>query len=185
MHSKEILAEFIYKLNRLFPFELQQPWYAWSAPVIGFAYDDSLPYKFLKDMKKKNLLGTDTKNIICILGDWESIAEGIIFTDQYIYSNSSKNKDKGFKVYYKDIVDLEYNSYEPALLIRTNSSWHTISTPVWSKRNIHDFLQFACGQYNFDSARKDEILNIILVAESMVSVQELAEYSRLRGICTL
>lgn len=160
MHSKEVLAEFIYKLNRTSCFSCGGR--GWSAPVDGFLHDNSLPRKFLKDLQKKKLLSEGVDAVICILGDWESVAEGIIFTDRAIYVNSPKNEDNKFKARYDEITDLIYSPDIPRLIIETEKDDFMLDTKLWSKRCVHDFLQFACKKYDFDLENEEDIVNIKL-----------------------
>lgn len=172
MQSKEILAEFIFELNETSGFNCGSTF--WSVPVAGFSYDHSLPPKFINELKKSNLLSEGTEKIICILGDWESVAEGIIFTDRAMYVNSPKNEDKKFKVRYDEITDLVYLPDVPKLGIETSDDYFNLTTSLWSKRNIHDFLQFACRKYDFDDKNKEQIAHIHLKTASDVEVGSIA-----------
>ena len=159
MHTKAVLAEFIYKLNEANRFKCQKV--RWSSPQVGFDFNHSLLEKFMKELKKSNIISEGTSNIICILGDWDCVAEGIIFTDRAMYVNSPKNSDKMFKVRYDEINDLNY--YSPFYLqIKTGKKTFYLDTDIWSKRNVYDFLQFARGYYDFNSVNKQKIENIIL-----------------------
>ena len=171
MHSKDVLAEFILKLNQTNPFRCGST--MWSCPVIGFSYDHSLPSKFLKDLHSKGIISEGMDSIICILGDWESVAEGIIFTDSAIYVNSPKNDDEPFKVRYDDITDLSYLS-TAELIIVTRAHLFSITTKLWSKRNIYDFLQFASEKYKFECKNKNEIAEIRLEETTGLTVASLA-----------
>jgi len=177
MHSKKVLAEFIYKLNQVGRFFLKAP--MWSDPVVGFSYDDSLPSKFMSALDDKNLIDEGLDSVICVLGDWENVAEGIIFTDRALYLNSPKNKDKSckkFMVRYDDITDLKYDSHPelPDVTIYTSWDIYVINTDLWSKRSIHDFLQFATERYKFFSRNKDSIESIFLDSADYNSVGMLA-----------
>ncbi len=52
MHSKEVLSEFIYKLNEKNVFLREST--SFSSSVVGFAYNNSLPRFFLREIKDKN-----------------------------------------------------------------------------------------------------------------------------------
>lgn len=160
MYDKAALGEFIFALNQTSGFCLGGSF--WSTPVVGFSYDHSLPRKFIKELQKEKMLSEGTDAVICILGDWESVAEGIIFTDRAMYVNTPKNEDRKFKVRYDEITDLIYLPDEPRLGIGTEENYYSLTTSLWSKRNIHDFLQFACKKYDFDDVHKEEIINIHL-----------------------
>lgn len=162
MHTKDVLAEMIYKLNDENSFALATSLFSWSAPTVGFLYDNSLQQKFLKDLRKKKWVSETNEKIICILADWDNIAEGIVFTDKAIHVNSPKNSDKCFHVYYDKIIDLTYLSSIPELQIETAEDTYSITSDLWSKLSIHDFLQFATENYDFCEKCDEEIKNITL-----------------------
>ncbi len=172
MQKKEVLAEFIYALNETEGFCCGGTF--WSVPVLGFSHDNSLPSKFMKDLGKRGMVSEGTDAVICVLGDWESVAEGIIFTDRAIYVNSPKNEDKTFKVRYDEIKDLIYLSSEPKLGIVTDKNYFSITTKIWSKRAIHDFLQFASEKYEFDPEWEKEIGEIQIEKLSGAKVGAIA-----------
>lgn len=174
MQNKETLEEFIYSLDEISTFNCNVSIWSWSAPVKGFSYNNSLPSKFCEDLRKKKLISEGIDSIICILGDWESTAEGIVFTDRSMYMNSPKNEDREFRVQYDEIVDLVYKPHIPSLTIKTQYLSYTINTRLWSKRNIFDFLQFACERYNFDSERSQAIRNIHLKKANGLDVGSIA-----------
>ena len=177
MHSKETLAEFIYELDKVNNFLRQR--LLWSSPIVGFSHNNSLPGKFIKQLRKSDILQDETvDDVICILADWECVAEGIIFTDKAIYVNSPKNTDKRFYITYDNILNLDYDydSDEPKLTIDTWSvdGTYIVDNVMWSKRNIYDFLQFACEIYDFNDKNKDEIVKIRLKRTSGASVGSIA-----------
>lgn len=177
MHSKETLAEFIYELDKVNNFLRQK--LLWSSPIVGFSHNNSLPGKFIKQLRKSDILQDETvDDVICILADWECVAEGIIFTDKAIYVNSPKNTDKRFYITYDNILNLDYDydSDEPKLTIDTWSvdGTYIVDNVMWSKRNIYDFLQFACEIYDFNDKNKDEIVKIRLKRTSGASVGSIA-----------
>lgn len=51
------------------------------------------------------------------MGDWESDAEGIVFTDKAIYVNSPKNETKQFSARYNEIDELKYYASSAELKI--------------------------------------------------------------------
>ena len=95
------------------------------------------------------------------MGDWDGVAEGIILTNKAIYVNSPKNKDKQFSVKYNEITRLAYYRNPAILRIEAEDKTYTITTELWSKRCLYNFLQFTtypvndamrnCGQIKFDS----------------------------------
>ena len=105
--KKAIIEEFIYRLvkdanqNTI----LKNKVFQWASPIIGFSYDNSLPSKFVQELLKKPFFKENKDKIICVMGEWDSVAEGIILTDESIYVNSPKNKDKQYSVRYDKIKD--------------------------------------------------------------------------------
>lgn len=160
MHKKEVLEEFIFKQNKVDGFSCGST--LWSSPVLGFSYDNSLPKKFVSELRKQSMITEGTDAIICVMADWETVAEGIVLTDRAIYVNSPKNEDKRFKVRYDEITDLVYLSDPPKLGISTEDHYYEVTTKLWSKRALHDFLQFASSQYGFDDKHEEEIKEIYL-----------------------
>lgn len=177
MKQRDILAEFIYRLNEKAKFLIQNPF--WSQPFVGFSFDSSLPPKFLKALEKGGLLTEGTDAVICILGEWGEVAEGIIFTDRAMYLSSPKNSQKKLKVRYCEITRLRYESTEsavkPRLLINVegNSYDQIVDVEMWSKRCIYDYLQFACGKLEFDKARYKDIMSIRLEQTLQADVASL------------
>lgn len=190
MHSKKVLAEFIYELNKIKPFEISQPLLSWSNPKVGFVYDHSLPWSFINELANKDIITEGTDNVIAVLADWEKTPEGIIFTDRAIYVNSPKNKaGKEFKVRYNDITSLYYADYTPALWIRTDNLTDTytshlpkvIDTKLWNKLNIHDFLQFATEEYEFYERRRNEIKSISIWTDDGTALQQVSSIMEKAG----
>lgn len=131
MHAKEIkeiLAEFLFSLNEASRFQCGSTF--WSVPVIGFSHDKSLPRKFIKELQKSGMITEGVDSIICILGDWESVTEGIIFTDRAMYVNSPKNEDKKFKIRYDEVLNLTYFPDEPRLCIETEKGRFRVTTKL-------------------------------------------------------
>lgn len=168
---KEVLAEFIFSLNKLSSFMCKSP--VQSSPCVGFAYNNSLPKEFVENLLTIKMIPDSESSIICILADWSNVAEGIIFTDMAIYLNTPNNTEKKFYVLYKEIKSLKYNPNIPSLVIETNSESHIIDTALWSKRNIHDYLQFAAGSFKFDSKNSDAI-SAIKLSSSKESIGAIA-----------
>lgn len=134
----------------------------WSSPVVGFSFDHSLPPKFTTALSKSSLFNDSISDVICIFGDWPSVAEGIIFTATKLYVNSPKNKDRSFSVKYEDIHRLSYYHNLPMLRIDVSDKVYTITTELWSKRFIYNFLQFASRQNHFWEDNEDDILALSL-----------------------
>lgn len=156
--SKEIMEEFIYKINGESPFLLQSK--IWSSPVVGFSYNKSRSIKFMDALMKANIVKENREDVICILADWETVAEGIFFTDKAMYVNSPKNETKRFSVRYNEIDEIKYYSSLAELKIVSNNREYYVTHPMWSKRDINIFLQFATGFSEFDETDKKRIENI-------------------------
>ena len=177
--SKETLSEFAYKLvheahqNTVLIHKNIQ----WSVPVVGFAHNKSLPEKFMKVLSKADFFKEDLSSVVCVFGDWETVAEGIIFTDTSVYVHSPKNKDKDFRVKYGDIVRLSYYRNPPILRIETKEKTYTISTNLWSKKTIYNYLQFATCRNRFSEADEDVIL-----AMELQTAQKKNVYDYLGGL---
>lgn len=171
MHKKEVLEEFIYRLNEKASF-LQKSTF-WSSPCAGFSYDHSRPSKFMRELRKSGAISEGTDAVICILGDWESVAEGIIFTNHAMYVQTPKNSNKKFKVRYDEIRNLRYEKPQ-GLFIDTETDQFIVDTALWSERSVYDFLQFACEKYDFEKTRKSEILQIKLETSIHGSVGEIS-----------
>lgn len=172
--KKVIIEEFIYKLknNMNQNIILQNKLFQWSSPVVGFSYNKSLPSKFVKELCKKDFFKETANNIICIMGDWENVAEGIILTNETIYVNSPKNKDKPFSVKYEKIKRLAYYRDPEMLRIETGNKTFTITTELWNKRFLYNFLQFATYGNNFIKDDEDSILSISLDCINEENVQD-------------
>lgn len=178
LHSKEVLAELAYKMNELAPFEQPTGLFSWCSPTVGFSYNNSLPYDFMKALKKIDNLPIQIDNVICVLGDWKNVAEGIILTDTCIFCNSQKNGGEHFCVFYKDIKGTRYtgrytirNKIKKALALDTmGGGSYNIENPIWNHPSIHDFLHFASGLYDFE---QKAVLDIYL-EESKSTVGNIA-----------
>ena len=91
-----------------------------------------------------------------------------------MYVRSPKNKqDKKFSVRYDRINNIKYYT-NPELDIYEGGLKYIIDHPIWSKRNIYDFLEFACGTYNFSNKNSDLIAGIKLKSANENSVGTIA-----------
>lgn len=161
MHTKEILAEFIFNQNQNSRFFCGKKF--WSDPESYFSHCGDITSELCKKIREGGYYTGDKNNIICLLADWKGVPyEGILFSDTTMYVNSPKNKDKRFSVRYDEITQLNYFPQEPSLTISTKEHLFRIDTDLWSKLNIHDFLQFASEAYRFHSKRKEEVNQIKL-----------------------
>jgi hypothetical protein len=167
MHDKKYLEEIIYKINEKNSFFLTAK--GWSVPSCGFSYDQSRSVKAMDALMKSGFIKESRSNVICILGDWETVAEGIYFTDKAIYVNSPKNESKKFRVSYDDIHELKYNSStaELKLITKTGDTYY-ITTPMWSKRNIKIFLEITSGNMNLNAEEKKRVEHIGSIAAGIV-----------------
>ena len=172
--KKAIIEEFIYRLvkdanqNTI----LKNKVFQWSSPVIGFSYDKTLPSKFVNELSKKTFFNETKEDIICIMGDWDSVAEGIILTSESIYVNTPKNKDKQFSVKYNKISRLAYYRNPAMLRIEVEDKTYTITTELWSKRCLYNFLQFATYGNHFLRDDEDKILSLSLDSINDENVQD-------------
>jgi len=149
MDKKKVLEKVIYQINEANPFYINSP--LWSDPFSGFSYNQTRSSAFMDALMKRNIIVESRSNVICILGDWRKVAEGIFFTDEAIYVNTPKNSIKTFRLAYDEIVELKYNSVVPKLsIISDKNKTYIIDSPIWSKRNIKLFLEIASGLMNFD-----------------------------------
>jgi hypothetical protein len=161
MQDKKYLEEVIYKIHEKNSFFLSAK--GWSSPVHGFSYDQSRSTKAMDAIMKSGLIREIRSDVICILCDWETVAEGIYFTHKAIYVNSPKNEDKKFRISYDEIKQLKYNSSSAELKIVTNSGEsHYITTTMWSKKNIKIFLEIASGNMNLNDEEMERVEHINL-----------------------
>lgn len=148
MLTKDILEEVIYKINAESPFFLKDR--MWSAPTVGFSYNNSIGIGLMDTLMKANIVREKRDDVICVLADWKTVAEGIFFTDKAMYVNSPKNETKHFSVRYNEIEELRYYASTAELKIVANNRTYYITNTMWSKRNINIFLQFVTGFAEFD-----------------------------------
>lgn len=160
--DKTVLEEFIYRMAKDTKQHTLLYSGGWSSPVVGFSFDNSLPSKFTSALSKASFFNESISDIICVFGDWPSVAEGIIFTANRMYVNSPKNKDRSFSIKYKDISRLGYYRDLPMLRIDVSDKSYTITSELWSKRFIYNFLQFASSQNHFLEDDEDDILALNL-----------------------
>ncbi len=156
--SKEIMEEVIYKINCESPFFLKDNF--WSSPMVGFSYNKSISDKFMNTLMKANIIKEKSEDVICVLADWDMVAEGIFFTDKAIYVKSPKNENKEFAVRYNEIEKLNYYSSIAELRIVANGKNYYITHKLWRKRSINIFLQFVTGLAEFDETDQKRIANI-------------------------
>lgn len=169
--DKVILEEFIYRMAQdTTQHTLLRGDKFWSSPVSGYSYDNSLPIKFSAEFCKKSYFTGKKSDIICVFGDWEFVAEGIVFTTDAIYLDSPKNKDKFFVVKYEEIQRLGYYRDPAMLRIDIGNRTYTITTELWSKRFIYNFLQFASCKHHYLEDDENKILAINLKSRSNESV---------------
>lgn len=155
MIDRVVLADVIYQLHKKEPFYRDSAF--WSEPFANFSasteetIEEKAP-KFVKDLKKQQILREDVSDLICILGDWANVktCEGIIFTSKAIYVNSPKNNPKKFRVRYDDITNMELSKSSNTLQITDyDNSIHSINTPLWNAYTIKLYLEFASERYKY------------------------------------
>lgn len=175
--ERMILGDFIYQLHKREPFYGQKSF--WSEPLCVFSAStqesiaEKVP-KFIKSLREKKILREDINDLICVLGDWNEIAEGIFFTSKAIYVNSPKNEDKKFRVRYDDITDMTYYSNLKDLLIRDyEGKRYTINTPLWNVHSIKIFLDFASKTNKFDMEEKSIVESLTLPHCEGIAIQDL------------
>lgn len=162
MHDKKYLEKVIYQINEKNPFFLFAK--GWSSPTYGFSYNKSRSTKAMNALMKSSIINESRNDVICILSDWETVAEGIFFTDKAIYVNSPKNESKKFSVRYDEILELKYYSSTAELkIISKTGATYYITTPMWSKRNIKIFLEIASGNMNFDDEDRKRVKHVELL----------------------
>jgi hypothetical protein len=167
MPNKKYLEEVIYRINEKNSFFLRAK--GWSSPSYGFSYNQSRSVKAMDALMKSGFIKEGRSDVICILGDWENVAEGIYFTHKAIYVNSPKNESKKFRVSYDDIHELKYNSSTAELKIVTKTgAAYYITTPMWSKKNIKIFLEIASGNMNLNAEEKKRVEHIGSIAAGVV-----------------
>ncbi|OUS68693.1 hypothetical protein B1748_33100 [Paenibacillus sp. MY03] len=151
MLSKAILERIVYEIDAASSFFVRSK--AWSSPTWGFSYNQTRNSKLMDALMKTGIIQEKRSDVICMLADWSNVAEGIFLTDQALYVHSPKNRDKKFRVPFHSIKGLDYNPIPDIAVLKIttrNNSVHTIDTTLWSKRNIHLFLQIASGMMQLD-----------------------------------
>lgn len=159
-----LLGDFIYQLHKKEPFYGKS--IAWSSPICVFSAStektiaQKIP-KFIRDLKNKKILREDVDDLICVLGDWTEVAEGIFFTSKAIYVNSPKNQDKKFRVRYDDITSMTYYSAIKELGITDyNGDIYYVTTKLWNVHSIKLFLDYASGLSQY-TAEEDKVIGSI------------------------
>lgn len=177
MLTKEALEEIIWKINEKQPFSIKSS--MWSNPTVCFAYPEHTDTNegdlFWIKVQLSGII-SKAENIICLLGDWSNVAEGIFFTDKTLYVNTPKNSMKKFKVKYSNITGLEYSDAgNPELKIITERQKYVIDTTMWSKRNINIFLQIVTGINNLTFEEKKRIKNIYIKTLENKSLLDISD----------
>lgn len=163
MYSKEVLERVIFQIHKTKPLLLFAE--ADSTPIYGFSHDHSRNTAFMDVLMNQGFIQEERANVICILSDSESLAQGIFFTDKALYVNSARNKTGPFHAKYDEIRGLVYVSSTAELRILTdNSSVYCIDTPMWSKRNIKIFLSIASGLMDLDEEDRSRLRSVELPA---------------------
>lgn len=155
MRDKFVLADAIYQLHKRESFYRESKF--WSEPFASFSASteetiEEKASRFVKYLKKKQIIREDLSDLICILGDWASVdtCEGIIFTTKALYVNTPKNDPKKFRIRYDDITKLELLKNINVLRITDyEDAIYRINTPLWNVYTIKLFLEFASERYQY------------------------------------
>lgn len=100
MEEKVLLGDFIYQLHKKRSFYGESK--LWAKPFACFSAstDETIAQKapkFIEDLKSKKLLREDIDDLICVLGDWETVAEGIFLQPKQFILNRLKIRIKIFE----------------------------------------------------------------------------------------
>lgn len=178
MNRKNILGDFIYQLHKKEPFYKAKT--VWSDPFASFSnsngkkISEKVP-KFIKDLKDKKILREPIDDLICVLGDWETVCEGIFFTTKAIYMNSPKNgKDKKFRIRYDDIQTINlYKNINELSIIDYEGKYFHIETKLWNAYTIYLFLKFASELYQYSDSDREVIKDIKLPCAPNINIGEI------------
>lgn len=177
MDEKVLFADVIYQFHKKYSFYGDSK--IWSSPFAIFSASTDKTIlqkapKFIKDLKNKKILRENIEDLICVLGDWGNVAEGIFFTSKAIYVNSPKNQDKRFRVRYDDIIKLKfYTGIKELAITDYDNKTYYITTKLWDVGTIKKFLEFSSAQYNYSNDEKEEISNIELPCFNNERIGEL------------
>ena len=126
----------------------------WSSPSVGFSYNSSFDSDAFNSVVKGTLRDEKPEDIIALLCDWVSVSEGIFFTKDKIFVKSPKNSERSFCVNYNDIDQLRYGN-SILKIIDYDGKIHTIDHPMFSKRNIYEFLSTVVNDIKQTSDKTD------------------------------
>lgn len=161
-----LLGDYIYQLHKKVPFYGKKM--AWSDPVCVFSastdkkISQKIP-KFITPLKEKKILREDIDDLICVLGDWETVAEGIVFTSVAMYVDTPKNQTKKFRIRYDDITSIGYfNSLRELTIIDYDNNYYYLTTKLWNVYAIKLFLEYASGIAKFSNEEQTLVDNIVL-----------------------
>ncbi|WP_242850063.1 hypothetical protein [Clostridium polynesiense] len=166
MEEKVLLADVIYQFHKKYSFYGKSK--TWSNPIALFSAskDKTISQKvpeFIKSLENTKILREDIEDIICILGDWDHVAEGIIFTSKAMYVNSPKNRPKKFRIRYDDIIKFKhYTALKELEITDYYEKTYCLNTKLWNAGTIKKFLEFSSAQYNYSNDEREEISNIKL-----------------------
>lgn len=166
MKEKKILIDVIYQIHNHYSFFDNTT--SWSSPFVFFAASEedstnTVSSKFYKSLNDRKTLKEDISDIICILGDWNNVADGIIFTSKAIYVDSPKNRGKAYRVRYDDIEKLGYDSDKDIVrILDYDYREFYITNKLWNKSAIYLFLEFSSKSCNYSKSEKREMENLQL-----------------------
>ena len=182
MNEKELLADVVYQIHKKYSFYGEKS--MWSSPFATFSAStkESISQKapkFIKDLKGKKILREDIEDLICVLGDWDTVAEGIFFTTKAIYVSSPKNKEKRFRVRYDDIIELKhYPGIRELAITDYREKTYYITTKIWDVGTIKRFLEFSSGKFNFSDEERKEISEVELPHFNNKKIGELVAFNK-------
>ena len=132
------LSEFIYKLHKENPFFDKKNSFR---VMYGFSYNnfrDMIFKTFLKD----GIISEPKENIICILGDFENFRNSLYFTNIALYIENSLTGQKGIKISYNNIKELEIKDVLN-IILKTGEIYKLSN--LWKAESIAKFLSYACN----------------------------------------
>ena len=132
------LSEFIYKLHKENPFFDKKNSFR---VMYGFSYNnfrDMIFKTFLKD----GIISEPKENIICILGDFENFRNSLYFTNIALYVENSLTGQKGIKISYNNIKELEIKDVLN-IILKTGEIYKLSN--LWKAESIAKFLSYACN----------------------------------------
>lgn len=164
--QKTVLADYIYQLHKRLPFYGKSA--LWSDPVCSFSAStkETLAQKhpkLISALKETKMIREGTDDLICVLSDWSTVAEGLFFTSKALYVQSPKNETKKFRVRYDDITEMiYYSALNQLTIIDYDSSHFYLTTKLWNIHTVKLFLDFASGLSTYSDDEMQIVNGIVL-----------------------